>query len=158
MFERNAPYAKWYQESEVAADGTYTVRILGSINRKDIWSAGFRYSYSYVNERGKLIQVSTDEYVCKYMYKSVVADGEKKSASEFEDGEYLFALHLRNIPAGTATLTIDNKKQECKMVSDLIITVTPFVTEMVDGVEKIIWGEMYTTNPINVSIPSAANS
>ncbi len=103
VYERTSPYANWYQVSELAEDGTYTVRLLGGINRKDIYSAGFRYSYSYINEKGREITYTPEEdYVCNYVYTSVLADGTEVTAEDL-GCDYLFALHVRGIPAEKVT-------------------------------------------------------
>lgn len=96
-YRRTSPYASWYQVSEAAADGTYSVRFLGGINRKDVWSVGFKYSYTYLNENGKTVTTEVEEYECAYVYTSVTADGEVVNATDL-GCEYLFALHVTGIP------------------------------------------------------------
>ncbi len=131
VYARVAPETIGAQVSEMTAEGTYAVRILAGVNRTDIESVGFKYSYTYVNSYGTTITVTPEEaYQCQYVYTAVSVNGEVKNASELGDYEYLFALHLTDIPEAVGEITIT--------VTSFFIESKNTVDQPIEDVEKVI--------------------
>ena len=101
-YVRMAPSYIGYQVSELT-DGTYSVRLLGGIQHKDLEAVGFTYSYTYTNEHGKRIEVKDQTYSCEYVYTAVTVDGDVKTAEELGYA-YVYALHIDNIPEAVGSI------------------------------------------------------
>ncbi len=102
VYERVAPEFVGAQSTEVV-EGAYTVRLLGGVNRSNMESVGFKYSYSYKNEHN--VQITSEAYdiQCAYVYTAVNVNGTPVTVDEYNaangtDYEYFFALHIQNIP------------------------------------------------------------
>ena len=135
VFVRVAPYVIGSQLSEADENGNVSVRIVGGVNRSDIWSVGFKYEYTYKNQWGHEKSKAPTEYACDYVYTSLTANGEVKNAEEFYDSEYLFALTIDNIPSA-------------EKVTDLVIKVTAFYIADMNGTKRVL-SEQMTLETIN---------
>ncbi len=101
-YKRVAPIFVGAQVSEMN-EGKYTVRLLGGLVHGDVDGVGFKYSYSYVNENGKTVEVEEKTYLCQYVYTAVNVAGVPVQADDM-GFDYLFALHVNNIPEAVESI------------------------------------------------------
>lgn len=134
VYEQVAPKFLGYQIAPVAGEGsTWSIRLLGGVHRFDVESVGFEYTYSYVNENGKTVTV-TDTYQCEYVYTAVTVSGAEKTADELGT-EYLFALHISDIPQSVSEIRIEAKSflVKDKFTPEHVVSETQSLTLKSDG-------------------------
>ena len=105
-YHRDGSYFIGFQKSEVAEDGTYTLRLLAAINDPDAYeSFGFNILMTW-DGGWESKEVSTE---AGYVYEAVTAytDGDATVVTAADYGfEYLYALHIKNVPSDIEDLEI----------------------------------------------------
>ncbi len=84
-----------FQQSELAADGTYTIRVLAGVNNAFAYeSVGFKL---YIDLTGDGSEYREADVECKFIYDSVTVAGETVSAKTY-GVESLYAIHINGVP------------------------------------------------------------
>ena len=91
-----------YQVSDVS-EGKYSVRFVASINYlDDVSSVGFIIRAQYTKDAAPVDKTVTQ--YCSYVYTSILAGGNSVTAEEL-GGNYVFALHIDDIPTDVGAIT-----------------------------------------------------
>lgn len=95
-----------FQKSEVAEDGTYTLRLLAAINDPDAYDA---FGFNILMEWDGGWESKEISYDVGYVYEAVTAydNGDATLVTAADYGfDYLYAVHIKNVPSDIEDLTI----------------------------------------------------
>ncbi len=122
-----------FQQSEIAADGTYTIRVLAGVNNAFAYeSVGFKL---YIDLTGDGSEYKEADVECKFIYDSVTVAGETVSAKTY-GVESLYAIHINGVPVDdyegnmviSATATYTNVGGTATAARQGAMNFTPAVT------------------------------